>query len=540
MVSTEFLLEDTMTGEPSRNASKICLAWWACSFLAVNVTLAQARPFTSRFPIEQCHFSAFGGNAYFVLNPGHQLILSGEEDGSVVDLTITVLDELRRISLPTANGARSIATRVIEEREIIDGELTEVARHFYARCIETSDVYYFGEEASLYEAGEIVSTVGSWEAGTSGAVPGILMPGTFMLGARYLHQQAPGAIMDMAENFESEMTIETAIGRLENCVRVLEFDGFKPETEPSIKTYAPGIGIINDDDILLLQELHAGKAGVPSGCNFIPFSDNPFLPFAPGMRFEFDGNGDQSGTTMTISVLDETRAISLGSNEQSRVIQARVIESTTTRNDELIQVSRDLLAECIETGDVYVFGREFENYENAEMVSTEGSWIAGVGDASPGIEMPNLINRGLQFSKGDAPAVFSSRASITGTEVSTTVPAGSFEGCVDVFETLNTAQTVTLTYAPGIGVISIDETFGLSSYAFGEFEQELPLLSVQDSVTLSWPLHDTRFGVESSNNLNDWTSVSENASAQDGRYKLSLPRNTVKTFFRLSESPDAD
>jgi hypothetical protein len=37
-------------------------------------------------------------------------------------------------------------------------------------------IWYFGEESSEYENGEVVSTEGSWEAGVDGAMPGIIAP----------------------------------------------------------------------------------------------------------------------------------------------------------------------------------------------------------------------------------------------------------------------------------------------------------------------------------------------------------------------------
>jgi len=50
---------------------------------------------------------------------------------------------------------------------------------------EEGHVYYFGEEVDIYLPNGQVVHDGAWEAGQAGALPGIIMPGTFLLGSRY-------------------------------------------------------------------------------------------------------------------------------------------------------------------------------------------------------------------------------------------------------------------------------------------------------------------------------------------------------------------
>jgi hypothetical protein len=61
------------------------------------------------FDLENCNFASTGKNSYFILEPGFQAILEGEEDGERLQLTMTVLDETKEV-----NG---VETRVLEERE---------------------------------------------------------------------------------------------------------------------------------------------------------------------------------------------------------------------------------------------------------------------------------------------------------------------------------------------------------------------------------------------------------------------------------------
>ena len=81
------------------------------------------------------------------------------------EVSSTVLAETRLIA--------GVETRVVEERETVNGELVELSLNFYALCRNSGDVFYFGEEVELLEGGVVVSGEGSWQAGVNGAVPGI-------------------------------------------------------------------------------------------------------------------------------------------------------------------------------------------------------------------------------------------------------------------------------------------------------------------------------------------------------------------------------
>ncbi|HEX9734502.1 MAG TPA: hypothetical protein VGG06_21230 [Thermoanaerobaculia bacterium] len=216
--------------------------------------LVSAQTFTTDFRIEDCHFSDHGGNPYFSLEPGDRLVLEGEEDGEEILLVITVTNQEREVTFETEDGVElEVETRVIEERESIDGELFEVSRNFYARCRETNDVYYFGEEVDFYEDGEIVGHEGAWLAGVDDALPGIIMPGTFLLGSRYYQEIAPEVALDRAENVEMGLTVEVPAGTFEDCVAVIETTGLDPDEE-GFKIYCPEIGLVNDNDAIELVE----------------------------------------------------------------------------------------------------------------------------------------------------------------------------------------------------------------------------------------------------------------------------------------------
>ena len=199
----------------------------------------QDKKWTEYFGQENCTFSPTGRNRFFILEPGHQLVLESRQEKVV----ITVLNDTKKIG--------NVVTRVVEEREEKNGELTEVSRNFFAICKQHSDVFYFGEEVDDYKDGKIISHSGAWRADEKNSRAGIIMPGTVLLGARHYQEIAPNA-MDRAEIISDDVTMKTPAGTFKNCIRVEETSGIDPD-EKCYKTYAPGIGLIQDEDLLLTR-----------------------------------------------------------------------------------------------------------------------------------------------------------------------------------------------------------------------------------------------------------------------------------------------
>lgn len=221
--------------------------------------------FTTDFFIEDCSFSNRGrDNRFWSLEPGDRSILEGEDDGEELQVIITVLQQTETIHFTTERGVpMTVKTRVIEERESEDGELVEVSRNWFARCRETGDVFYFGEEVDLFEDGEIVGSEGEWRAGEDGAQPGVIMPGTFLLGSRYFQEIAPGEALDRAEHTEMDLDLDLPAGSFRRCVQVIETSPLEPGDE-SEKMYCPGVGLVFDDGVELVEHTLGPPPAPPS------------------------------------------------------------------------------------------------------------------------------------------------------------------------------------------------------------------------------------------------------------------------------------
>ncbi|HET6203241.1 MAG TPA: hypothetical protein VFI25_10620 [Planctomycetota bacterium] len=213
--------------------------------LALALVLAQdgeKRPFTDRFAVDEKDLGPTGANPFFVLEPGYQLVLEDLKDEEV--LTITVLDETKQVS--------GVETRVVEERETVQGKLVEVSRNFFAICRKTNGVYYFGEEVEIYKDGKLHGQEGAWLAGEKGARFGMIMPGTPLLGARHYQEIAPGVAMDRAEVVGLTERLEVPAGKFENVLKVEETTPLEPD-EKSFKYYAPGVGLLKDGGCRLVK-----------------------------------------------------------------------------------------------------------------------------------------------------------------------------------------------------------------------------------------------------------------------------------------------
>ncbi len=255
-------------------AISVTFTW---SGLLGNITIAQAEEatFTTEFRLGDSEFMVTGRNPYFILEPGYQLVFEGEEQGKTIKVVHTVLHETENLSLP---GVGMVETGIIEVRKWADDELSEISKNFFVICKKTNNVYYFGEDVDKYENGEIVGHEGAWRTGVAGAKPGIMMPGTFLLGSRYYQEIAEGVAMDRGEHVEMGMTISTPAGTFSNCVRVRETTPLEP-LGGSDKIYCPGVGMVVDGDVLKLVKYGFAVVNPASPANITTYNyPNPFNP----------------------------------------------------------------------------------------------------------------------------------------------------------------------------------------------------------------------------------------------------------------------
>ena len=78
------------------------------------------------------------------------------------------------------------------------------------------------------------------------------MPGTPKEEMKYYQEIAPGVAMDRAEVVSLKETCKTPAGTFSNCMKVEESTALNL-LEKEFKYHAPGIGLIQDEDLLLTK-----------------------------------------------------------------------------------------------------------------------------------------------------------------------------------------------------------------------------------------------------------------------------------------------
>ena len=100
---------------------------------------------------------------------------------------------------------------------------------------------------------------------------------------------------------------------------------------------------------------------------------------------------------------------------------------------ELIEDTRDYIAQDIE-GNVWYFGENVDNYVDGVLTDHHGAWVGGVDSALPGIWMkanPQVGDEYRQeYYKGEAEDM----GRVDAIDESVTTPAGTFTGCIKIFE----------------------------------------------------------------------------------------------------------
>jgi hypothetical protein len=210
------------------------------SSAAFSITETKTSTWQEEFDIAGCNMVNTGRNQYFILEPGYQLVLE-EED---TKLHITVLDETKTID--------GVVTRVIEEKEWENGKLFEISRNYFAMCENTKDIFYFGEDVDYFEKGKVVKHDGAWLAGVNGNRAGLIMPGTPKLEMKYYQEIAPGVAMDRAEIVSLDESCKTPAGTFSKCLKIKEGTSLNI-LETEYKYYAPGIGLVADEDLRLIK-----------------------------------------------------------------------------------------------------------------------------------------------------------------------------------------------------------------------------------------------------------------------------------------------
>jgi hypothetical protein len=155
--------------------------------------------------------------------------------------------------------------------------------------------------------------------------------------------------------------------------------------------------------------------------------DNRFFPLVVGSQQVLEGSETDADTGETVELRVESTVL----DEEYEVagVPVTVVLVREFENGDLVEETRDYYAQHVD-GTVSYFGEDVDDYEDGEIVGHSGAWLAGEGDALPGIFMPADPQVGDQFEQERAPGVAEDESEVIAVDQAVETPAGAFEGCI--------------------------------------------------------------------------------------------------------------
>lgn len=181
-----------------------------------------------------------------------------------------------------------------------------------------------------------------------------------------------------------------------------------------------------------------------NSADFVSKVSNKYFTLTPGKKFVYEGKTEEGIERTEVYVTSEKKKV-LGVN-------AIVVWDRVWLNDELIEDTKDWYAQD-KYGNVWYFGEDSKEIVDGKVVSTKGSWQAGVNGALPGIVMkanPQIEDVYRQeYYKGEAEDM----AEIVSLGVKIKVKYGSFSDCLQTrdWNPLETNSDEYKYYCPEVG-----------------------------------------------------------------------------------------
>jgi hypothetical protein len=204
--------------------------------------------------------------------------------------------------------------------------------------------------------------------------------------------------------------------------------------------------------VLLALTLAAGVAATVLADNINPqdFStviDNPFFPLVPKTTYVYVGTTEGSAARDEFAVTRRTKVI-MG-------VTCREVRDQAYVDGVLAEDTLDWFAQD-KDGNVWYFGEDTKELDaNGNVISTEGSWQAGVNGALPGIIMEANPRVGDTYQQEFSVGVAEDMATVRALNKTVNVPFGSFKDCLETeeFTPLEPGTIDHKFYAHGVGLV---------------------------------------------------------------------------------------
>lgn len=174
--------------------------------------------------------------------------------------------------------------------------------------------------------------------------------------------------------------------------------------------------------------------------------DNTYFPLLPGSEWEYTAETEDGSERVLVQVLQDNKTVS--------GIPVTVVRDRVYLEGELIEDTYDWYAQDA-AGNVWYMGEDTKEYEGGQVVSTAGSWEAGVDGARAGVIMPATPAAGQAYYQEFYAGEAEDRAQVLAVNQSVTVPTGTYTGCLQTEDTTPLERDVLehKYYCPGVGLV---------------------------------------------------------------------------------------
>jgi hypothetical protein len=186
---------------------------------------------------DPANFVAVIDNKWLPFKPGMVLRYEGTKDGKRAKDVTTVTDRTQVVA--------GVTCIVVDDKLWLNGKLEETTLDYYVQD-RAGNVWYFGEDTQELDAnGNITSTEGSWHAGVDGAVPGIFMEASPVVGHAFQQEYLQGQAEDHFEVLNLAASVTVPAGTYAGALLTKEWTPLEPDVLDH-KWYVIGIGEVRE------------------------------------------------------------------------------------------------------------------------------------------------------------------------------------------------------------------------------------------------------------------------------------------------------
>jgi|GEM_PF-536458 len=180
---------------------------------------------------------------------------------------------------------------------------------------------------------------------------------------------------------------------------------------------------------------------------------NPYLPLAALKQDIIEGSEDGKKTRVERTLKPEIHKTFKVAGQK---VDSLCMEDRIFVGGVLEEVALDYFAQD-DAGTIYYLGEDVDEFDEHGKIAKhnppDDAWLTGKDTPAPGVIMPAHPKVGDKFRSEDVSATIAETDEVVSLDESTTVPAGKFEHCLKMKETLADGAVEYKLYAPGVGVV---------------------------------------------------------------------------------------